>query len=139
VIDSITNDLLSKAGFPRNGIKAFVVKQRKGHSIYHPDNIFSVPLWAYFRSREYFTYYVAHELAHIISHKHNDYTPGHKEPFYKYFKMICPKEYWHYETKYIKSSGQYFKETKSITPEKVKSIPPKAHRTKELIDFIIND
>jgi len=110
VIDSITNDLLSKAGFPRNGIKAFVVKQRKGHSIYHPDNIFSVPLWAYFRSREYFTYYVAHELAHIISHKHNDYTPGHKEPFYKYFKMICPKEYWHYETKYIKSSGQYFKE-----------------------------
>ena len=144
MIDSITDDLLSKAGYPRNGIKAFVVKQRRGQANYK--NVFSVPLWAYFRSREYFTYYIAHELAHMISHRH-DYLPGHKEPFYKYFKMICPKEYWHYETGYIKSSGQYFKELKDVAPKKaepvpqkrIDTIPPKAHRTKELIDFIISD
>ena len=67
MIDSITDDLLSKAGYPRNGIKAFVVKQRRGQANYK--NVFSVPLWAYFRSREYFTYYIAREDLNRLSHQ----------------------------------------------------------------------
>ena len=71
-------------------IKGYVVKQNRGHA-YHFQSEFTVPEWAYVKGKEYFTYYIAHELSHIIAWRkfHND---GHDKNFYEVFKRICPKE-----------------------------------------------
>jgi hypothetical protein len=56
----------------------------------------TIPLWAHLDDREgYEVYYLAHELAHA-------YGDGwqHNATFYKWFDLICPEEYQHYELEY---------------------------------------
>lgn len=50
-----------------NDIKIKVKNIRRGHS-YHGTRYISIPFWASERSKEYFTYYVLHEISHIINH-----------------------------------------------------------------------
>jgi hypothetical protein len=57
---------------------------------------FSVPMWAWDRGNNYFTYYICHELSHILAKgfKHDVY-------FYNKFKKICPTYLWIYEHEYL--------------------------------------
>lgn len=50
---------------------------------------------------EYFLYYVAHEMSHILvrEKKLTNRTP-HNESFYQCFRQLCPVELQHYELNY---------------------------------------
>jgi predicted metal-dependent hydrolase len=88
-----------------NSIKGYVTDTTRGMA-YGDEKIYTVPFWSYKRSKKYFTYYVAHELSHIIQAMKYKYTL-HDEKFYDIFKRICPTEFQHYELHYKKSAGRY--------------------------------
>ena len=56
---------------------------------------FSIPMWAKNRGNEYFTYYICHELSHILSGWKHDCI------FYNKFKKICPNYLWVHEKGYL--------------------------------------
>lgn len=88
-----------------NSIKGYVTDTRRGYA-HVEENIFSVPLWAYKRGPDYFVYYIAHEVAHILCWR-KYFDSNHDYKFYAIFKEICPKEFQHYELHYKKSSVKY--------------------------------
>ena len=70
--------------------------QRKGVN-YEEDKTY--PL---FKSGDLFTYYVGHELSHIVTFLENQENwqwgkDGHNSMFYKTFRDIVPRELWHIE------------------------------------------
>lgn len=134
-IDQTIDELLARIGEQRHGILGYVVNQTRGHAVYS-ENAFTVPYWAYMRGNGYFTYYVAHELAHLLNNRSDDFQPYHKAKFYKHFREVCPEGYWHHEFEYIKSSRRYLQRAQNITHGQAR---PKAHQTKKLIEFIISD
>jgi len=79
-------------------IKGYVVDQCRGHGRKY---YYSIPLWAYKRGKDYFTYYIAHELTHMLSGK------GHRKQFYDVFKQICPDHLQFNEYDYLKKSKNY--------------------------------
>ena len=84
-------------------IKGYVTDGYRGRA-YCKENMFSVPLWAYNRGLDYFTYYTAHEISHIISwrrYKNNI----HDAKFYEIFKELCPKDVQHFELHYKKQAN----------------------------------
>lgn len=66
---------------------------------------FTVPLWAYKRGNDYFTYYVAHEMSHIIAWRKNHNGVAHDKHFYEVFKKLCPISCQKYELGYKKRAG----------------------------------
>lgn len=46
----------------------------------------------------YATWYTAHECAHAFAFKEKHFEHG--LPFMQALKVICPKDFWHYETSY---------------------------------------
>lgn len=76
---------------PGNPVHAVVVENKQG-MCYRHHNSMSVPLWAYERGEDYFMYYTAHELSHLISS-----ASLHQREFYKVFKRLCPKRLWRFE------------------------------------------
>ncbi len=66
---------------------------------------FTVPLWAYKRGNDYFTYYVAHEMSHIIAWRKNHKCVAHGKHFYDVFKQLCPISCQKYELGYKKRAG----------------------------------
>ncbi len=99
-IDVIINSLA-----PGLGMKGYITDTYKGKSYF--EGFFSVPLWAYRKGVEYFTYYVAHELAHQIRYKRFDQCGYHDDKFYSVFKKVCPKELQSLELHYKKSFKKY--------------------------------
>lgn len=60
----------------------------------------SVPKWTLDKKGEdYFRYYVAHELAHMVAIKKFG-EGGHGKTFMECFKNICPEELQHHEYGY---------------------------------------
>ena len=98
---------------PGSRFIGYVVRQRRG-SAYILSGSFTIPLWAYQRSQEYFFYYVAHEVSHLLACE-----PGHGEMFYDEFKRLCPSEWQHYEIEYkprlAKAAGISEKRVATIT------------------------
>lgn len=114
-IDETISQLLEKyPEFLNTNITGYISDSECGRAFYS-ENKFYVPLWAfdkrfagktYHGDDGYFTYYVAHELSHIIS-GHKTGTVGHKKEFYDVFKQICPTEYQYFEINY-KPSCKHF-------------------------------
>lgn len=93
--------LLSPAWGWIRPVKGYVVSSDRGKS-YITQRSISVPEWAYDKGSDYFLYYVAHELAHILSCSvHHDYR------FYKIFMEICPVEFQGHELGYKPSAKNY--------------------------------
>lgn len=121
-VDSLVSALLNKSGFNVT-VRAYVVDQRGGFA-YYKDKVITVPLWAYKRGKGYFTYYVAHELSHLIAlplgrEFNGDYYKGyfpvsHGEHFYTAFFLVCPKSYQHYEKRYRPKNYKRFKKLLDI-------------------------
>jgi len=86
-------------------IKGFVVDAIRGHA-HFKEGIFSVPEWSINKGYDHFTYYVAHEMAHIISYRKYK-AQNHDKDFYRVFIKICPLRLQHYELEYIKRSKLY--------------------------------
>ena len=90
---------------PGCGFMGYVTNTQRGLSYY--EGFFSVPLWAWEKGPEYFTYYVAHELSHQIRYKRFGDSGVHDEHFYSVFKEVCPVHLQHYELNYKKSFAKY--------------------------------
>jgi predicted metal-dependent hydrolase len=89
-----------------NLIEMHVVNCVRGRA-YWFKNIITVPQWAYREGEEYFTYYVAHELSHIISWR-KFHNRNHDKYFYEVFKKLCPEDIQFYELRFKKRSGVSF-------------------------------
>lgn len=85
------------------GIRGYVVASKRGHA-YTSQSEFTVPEWAYNKSIEYFTYYIAHELSHIIAYRKFS-AHGHNKEFYDVFKRICPRDLQYHEISYLKKKA----------------------------------
>lgn len=115
IINNEINKLLENSEFDLGEIKGFIADVKSGRARYSTMQ-FTVPLWTYtkkavigYRKHEgYFTYYVAHELSHLLSYKkYGEDGKNHSEKFYKIFKLVCPKEYQHFELYYKPSAEKY--------------------------------
>jgi predicted SprT family Zn-dependent metalloprotease len=86
-------------------VRGYVVKAIRGraHTEYGQ---FTVPEWTFIREEGYFTYYVAHELSHVIAWRRYK-NRVHDENFYKIFCKLCPENLQHFEINYKKRSLQY--------------------------------
>jgi len=104
-IDKVVKRLCKKSGENPEKYKGFITKTVCGKA--RKDGRLTVPLWAFRKKLEgYFTYYVAHEMAHVHSLKKLKKF-GHNAEFYESFKLLCPKKYQHYELDYKPSCAKY--------------------------------
>jgi hypothetical protein len=74
----------------------YVVDQRRGFCSFRR-KLVTVPYWVFtHKDPEYWLYYTAHELAHVVV------GPAHSHDFafMTEFKKLCPVHLWHYETEY---------------------------------------
>jgi len=98
----------------RKEVRGYVADVTRGQASYK-DNMFTVPSWAYNPRHPknlssgggYFTYYVSHELAHLIAYKKYGARCYHDFRFYKVFKEVCPKNYQYFELDYKKTASNY--------------------------------
>ena len=115
-INEVISILISecKTEYDIKGIVGYVADTTRGFS--HFDGQFTVPLWAYdkrykgkgsFGEEGYFTYYVAHELAHQLRYKKYGKDGSHDYRFYEIFMDICPKQFQHFELEYKKTASKY--------------------------------
>ncbi len=82
-------------------IKLYVVRQSRGRARLFERKA-SIPRWAELKGNDYFNYYIAHEISHLLA------TAGHTENFYKCFKTICPIESQKYEYEYKPRKSKSF-------------------------------
>lgn len=110
VLDEKIKILLKKAGLDKFNPTGYIVDQEYGKA-WSKYNLITIPLYAYkSKKKGYFTYYIAHELSHIVARKSTKKKiESHGKEFYKYFNIICPKKYKHYELDYKPSSKKYIK------------------------------
>ena len=84
--------------------KGYVTDTYRGRA-YIREAQFTVPLWASKQGSDYFTYYTAHEMSHIISWRKNHENGAHDRAFYEVFKKLCPCNCQKYELSYKKRAG----------------------------------
>jgi len=80
------------------GWRFYVVDQGAGRC-YYGHRVITIPLRVIPEKTAkigYFTYYLAHEMAHVFA----GHGAKHGQVFMDWLKKICPKEYWHYELEY---------------------------------------
>lgn len=112
-LDKTIKELLKDTEFTSDGIKGYIADVRRGYAYF--DGQFTIPLWVHdktgkegYRTEDgYFTYYVAHELAHQLKYKKYGPISGHDNKFYEIFKLICPKKYQRFELYYKPSAKRY--------------------------------
>jgi len=78
-----------------DGWKFYVVDQTRGWCKYKNKYI-TIPVWVLRKGRDFGIYYIAHEIAHIIS----GHGAKHGHKFMRAFRTICPEHLQHYETEY---------------------------------------
>jgi len=80
------------------GLRVYPVKQSRGRS-YWKANVITIPVFAIHKARinpGFTHYYMAHELAHRFAG--NEANHGHD--FMRWFRILCPARYQHYELGY---------------------------------------
>ena len=102
-IDDCLSMIVADAGFAEfwetrqdEGWRAAITNTERGFCHYTARTI-TVPLWAFQKGTEYFHYYVAHELAHVLNH-HYYKTRGHGPSFQAFLIRLTP--YVKYELAY---------------------------------------
>lgn len=82
-------------------ISLYATNQNRGWYV-HSKRYISIPRWVIENKKTgYDFYYIAHELAHAwVFENVGRNVQSHGPEFMEAFKMICPKEYWHYELGY---------------------------------------
>lgn len=79
----------------QRGWQFFAVNQKRGRCYYAPKFI-TIPLFAFNKTEDYLTWYVAHEMAHAFA----GYKANHGPDFMAELKRICPKEAIYHELFY---------------------------------------
>ncbi len=114
IIDSTTkfllsefNKLESEKDIDITEIKGYIVDGNRGYA-HLKEGYFTVPLWAFRKGiNDYFIYYVAHELSHVIAWRKYNENGQHNFQFYDIFMKVCPKEFQYHELDYKKSAIKY--------------------------------
>ncbi len=104
--------------------RIFVVDQRRGFARVSQDTL-TIPRWIFpggydwhKKDIDMVVYYVAHEMAHFFAYWGRQRVDlltvrpvmmtvcdiGHTLHFMKWFKRICPRQYWHFEAAYTPMS-----------------------------------
>lgn len=86
------------------GWKFKATTQRRGWCSYS-QQLITLPAWVlayateqkYEKQKGFFTYYLAHEVAHALT---SPYKPAHGQEFMNKLKRICPPAFIHYELEY---------------------------------------
>jgi len=86
---------------PRAIPRAYLVNQCRGRA-YLKQGFVTIPKWAEAKGKDYFLWYVAHELSHILAR-----TKYHDFSFYKIFMMTCPEKLQHYELHYKPTAAKF--------------------------------
>lgn len=81
-----------------HGYQIYAVNQSRGRCRYDHKYV-TVPTWAWYQGYDYVTYYLAHEVSHMVA-KEEHGCVGHGPDFYEVFKRLCPKHLQHYEYGY---------------------------------------
>jgi len=106
-LDDIVKTLISS--YPEkikiNKLKWYVTDTYKGCAL--RDGQFTVPMWAYEKGIDYFTYYTAHELAHQVTRQKHGENHHHGAKFYSIFRELCPAHLQHHELRYKKRAKIY--------------------------------
>jgi len=90
----------------KTGYRLFVTDTVCGRTTYEKGWI-TVPKWAYDRGKDYFTYYVAHELAHAFAYERYGNVVTHGKEFYDFFNILCPKVHQHFEFDYKPNAKRF--------------------------------
>lgn len=101
LINSVHPSIQTHANSKVNeGWRIYVVAQNRGRCYYY-HKVITIPLFACNRSKEYLSWYLAHELSHAEAAKlHGMHIPAHGQEFMTALKNICPAEFLHFETNY---------------------------------------
>jgi len=105
-LDKIKRQLINKSTLSKrtkshlHKVPGFVCDRAFGFAEINPWHII-VPLFSTNKSRgkDYFTYYIAHELSHLADYYHKC-EGRHGKEFYKMFVKICPRNLQYHEWKY---------------------------------------
>lgn len=113
-VHQIALALVEKSGLEAPDFKTVVTANQRGYCFVNipadryliKGNLIVIPFFAWTRSKQkewegFLEYYVAHELAHLISVFFFE-QPGHGETFLRFFQILCPEEYQHWEGQYTK-------------------------------------
>lgn len=79
----------------RHGWRFWIVNGVRGYCYYNRKEI-TIPLWAYNKSAEYYTWYFCHEMAHALSPANANHGPE----FMATLIRICPENAIKYELGY---------------------------------------
>lgn len=90
-------------------IKVYLTTTYRGFA--HFDrNYVTIPAYAEIRGVDFFLYYIAHELAHILRYQKFGDEGCHDKKFYRCFREICPVELQHHELDYKPRGAKLSKE-----------------------------
>jgi len=86
---------------PRAIPRVYLVNQCRGRA-YLKKGFVTIPKWAEVKGKDYFLWYVSHELSHMLGN-----TKYHDFAFYKMFIQICPENLQHHELKYKPTAAKF--------------------------------
>jgi len=97
-------------------VTLWCVDQRRGRAYFGYNDV-TIPQWCLSECNGYVTWYVAHELSHMLAR--NRYgTRGHTVDFYRALVDICPRPHQNYEYGYQKRSPKKLRQARAIQKEK---------------------
>ena len=99
-------------------VTVWCVQQRRGRAYYRYNDV-TIPKWSLTEKEGcgYITWYVAHELSHMLAHKRWG-TRGHTVDFYRALVDICPRQHQSHEYGYQKRSPKKLRQARAIQKEK---------------------
>ena len=99
----------------------YCVDQVRGRA-YCNNNTITIPLWCLDTDKGggYLSWYVAHEMAHILAWKRYK-ARGHGLEFYRCLVQLCPPANQKYEYDYMKLSAKRMRKARRINKESAKN------------------
>jgi len=100
-------------------VTVWCVDQHRGRA-YRRFNDVTIPKWSLTEEKGcgYITWYVAHELAHMLADERWGNTRGHCLDFYRAMVDICPRQHQSHEYGYQKRSPKKLRLARSIQKDK---------------------
>lgn len=120
LIQDVVDNIQNQAGiciYPRPQV--YVVDQTRGHARYD-HALCCIAKWVFEADKRkpgYLIWYTAHELAHLLQRQFYRYSSQHDEHFMRALKLLCPKQYIHYELEYKPRNAQAAGISKEISAD----------------------
>ena len=124
VTDRIINSARKRGTIPAyearylSEVTVWCVQQRRGRAYYRYNDV-TIPKGSLTEKKGcgYITWYVAHELSHMLAHKRWG-TRGHTVDFYRALVDICPRHHQSHEYGYQKRSPKKLRQARALQQDK---------------------